>query len=402
MNMPRVARRSIVAAAVLVLSTTGHVAAQAVPPTPPQPPDPLAIPAPPPPLVGAFDAVADSAARLEFQAARQHTPFVPPTGDIKIGGDLYEQARSAIERGQYEKALSSLDTLIARFDRKSLAASTANRVDAALYWKAYSQAKQRQLAEAMTTLEEIQKRFADSRWLRDAMALKMEVLQASGQTVSPDSQTDEDLKLLALRGLMQSDPDRAVSMIEGVLGGNSSLKVKENALFVLSQTRSAKAHEILGNVARSGSNPDLQLRAIRYLGTMGGSGNAQILEDAYRASADESVKRAIIRSFMVSGNRPRLAAIANDTSSSASLRGEAIRQLGVMHADDELARLYPRESSPELKRRIVDGLFVAGSAGRLVELARAEKDMSLKKDIVQRLSLMKSKDATDYLVELLK
>jgi hypothetical protein len=201
---------------------------------------------------------------------------------------------------------------------------------------------------------------------------------------------------------MQSDPDRAVPMIEQVLSGSSSIKVKENALFVLSQSKSARAREILGNIAKGSGNPDLQMRAIRYLGVMNGPGNDQILEDAYRASTDEAVKRAIIRSFMVSGNRARLTAIAGDTNSSPALRGEAVQQLGVMHAGDELARLYARESAPEVKKRIIQGLFISRDATRLVELAKAEKDMDLKKDIVQKLSLMKSKEATDYLVELLK
>jgi hypothetical protein len=271
-----------------------------------------------------------------------------------------------------------------------------------MYWKAYALGKQRELTEALSTLQQMQSRFADSRWLKDAMALKVEVMQASGQAVSPDSQTDEDLKLLALRGLMQSDPDRAVPMIEQVLSGSSSIKVKENALFVLSQSRSTRARDILGTVAKGGTNPDLQLKAIRYLGVMNSPGNDQILEDAYRSSSDEAVKRAIIRSFMVSGNRARLSAIAGDASSSPALRGEAVQQLGVMRAGDELARLYARESSPEVKKRIIQGLFVSRDATRLVELAKAEKDMELKKDIVQKLSVMKSKEATDYLVELLK
>ena len=103
--------------------------------------------------------------------------------------------------------------------------------------------------------------------------------QASGQAVSPDGQPDDDLKLLALRGLMQSDPERAVPMVEQILSGNSSIKVKENALFVLSQSRSARAHEILGNVAKGGSNPDLQMKAIRYLGAMGGPENRQLLDE---------------------------------------------------------------------------------------------------------------------------
>ena len=37
---------------------------------------------------------------------------------------------------------------------------------------------------------------------------------------------------------MQGDPDRVVPMIEKLLAGNSSVKMQENALFVLSQSRS--------------------------------------------------------------------------------------------------------------------------------------------------------------------
>src|SRR5262249_33650032 len=149
-----------------------------------------------------------------------------PTAKVYVGGDrdaakgttdLYEQARNAIEREQYGKALSQLDALIARFAGRSLAESIANRVGAAMYWKAYALGKQRELSEALKTLDAIQARFADSRWLKDALALKVEMMQASGQAVSPDAQADEDLKLLALRGLMQSDPDRAVAMIEPLL-----------------------------------------------------------------------------------------------------------------------------------------------------------------------------------------
>jgi hypothetical protein len=38
----------------------------------------------------------------------------------------------------------------------------------------------------------------------------------------------------------------------------------------------------------------------------------------------------------------------------------------------------------------------------LVTLARAEKNPEMKKDIVSKLANMKSKEATDYLLELLK
>jgi hypothetical protein len=50
----------------------------------------------------------------------------------------------------------------------------------------------------------------------------------------------------------------------------------------------------------------------------------------------------------------------------------------------------------------VDGLSSQRNAKALVDIARAEKDTKLKLRIVERLSNMKSKEANDYLEELLK
>jgi hypothetical protein len=320
------------------------------------------------------------------------------------GGDLddvYDNARNLIERGQFDRAIAQLQEIIGRFGSLPSAEAKDNRVDAAMYWKAYAEAKMRALPEALATVAEMQKTFADSRWIKDAMALALEVQQQSGQAVSPDAQPDEDLKLLALRGLMQSDPDRAVPMIEQILSGNNSMKVKENALFVLSQSRSTRARDILANVAKGGANPDLQLKAIRYLGSLNADSTA-LLEEIYRGSSDERVKRSILRTYMMKSDRARLAGIANDANSPAALRGDAIQYLGNLRADDELQRLYARDLTPELKRRVINGLFVSGNATALVAMARAEKDFNLKKEIVQKLGMMKSKEATDYMVELLK
>src|SRR6202163_4124815 len=90
--------------------------------------------------------------------------------------DLYDEGREAIEEGRYDRAVDRFNRLI---DLKTA------RTDAALYWKAYSLAKLGQRDAALDALADLQKRFADSRWLKDAKALDVEVRQASGQTVSP-------------------------------------------------------------------------------------------------------------------------------------------------------------------------------------------------------------------------
>ncbi len=300
---------------------------------------------------------------------------------------LYQQARASIDAGRYERAIAQLDQLVAL--------ARGNRADAALYWKSYTLAKQGQRADALNTLADLQKRFAASRWLKDARALEMEIRQASGQPVSPDAQNDEELKLLALRGLMLSDPDRAVPMIEKLLGGTGSVKLRENALFVLSQSPSPKAREIIAGVAKSG-NPDLQLRAIRYLGVIGGADARQVLDEVYRTTPDPALKRAVIRSLVSADDRPRLAALAR-SEPDVGLRGDAVQQLGVIHAAAELGQLYQTETSADVRKRIVQALFVAGASDKLMDLARNEKDPQLRRAAIRNLGLTRAAGAADAL-----
>src|SRR3954447_7351862 len=301
--------------------------------------------------------------------------------------ELYDEGREAIEEGRYDRAVD-------RFTR--LAALKSTRTDAALYWKAYSQAKLGQRADALSTLADLQKQFADSRWLRDAKALDVELRQASGQTVAPESQNDEELKLMALRGIMQSDPEQALPVIEKMLTGANSPKVKDRALFVLSQSHSARAREIIAGVAKGNANPDLQLRAIRYIGIMGGQDSRQILADVYKGTTDPAIKRSILRSFMTSGDKDRLFTAAK-SEPDPGLRSEAIRQLGVMHASSELAQLYQTETAVEIRKSILQSMFVGGDADKLIDLARTEKDPELRKTAIRNLGLMKHAGATEAL-----
>jgi tetratricopeptide (TPR) repeat protein len=314
----------------------------------------------------------------------------PATDIDDRADDLYDEGRDAIEEGKYDRALDRFNRLI---ELKS------NRTDAALYWKAYSLSKLGQRSEALTTLADLQKRFADSRWSRDAKALDVELRQASGQTVSPAAQEDDDLKLMALRGIMDSAPEEAYPIIEKMLAGPNSPKVKDRALFLLSQGRGARARDIIANIAKGNANPDLQLRAIKYLGIMNGADNRQVLADVYKSSPDVSVKRAILRSFMVAGDRERLLSVAK-TESAPELRGEAVQQLGVMNAGAELNELYRTETTVEVKKRILQGMFIGNQSDRLIELAKSEKDPELRRTAIRNLGLMKRAGTSEALVSI--
>src|SRR5262249_46339636 len=156
--------------------------------------------------------------------------------------------------------------------------------------KAYALNKLNRRDEAQTAIADLRKNYASSRWLEDASALELQIRQAGGQNVSPESESDEDLKLLALNGLMQSDPDRALPLIENLLKSTQSPRLKKQAVFVLSQNNSARAQTLLEQIARGGNNnPDLQLTAISYLSARGRTRSSDVLWEIYNSSNDTAV-----------------------------------------------------------------------------------------------------------------
>jgi hypothetical protein len=267
---------------------------------------------------------------------------------------------------------------------------------------------------------------------------------------------------MALNGLLQADEEQAIPILEELLAGKSgsSPRLKERALFVLAQSDSDKAQEILGRIARDESNPELARKAIRYIGVHAGERGLSLLSDLYASlrspesrsavldafmvsgqkarlldlaknepdpdlrrkairllgtmdasdelwelfqkETSEDVRKAILQAFMVSGTNERLLAVAKDPKQSEELRGDAIRLLGAQGANDVLWELYRSESSVELKKQILQGLFVAGEKARIAEVARdAKEPLPLRKAAIRNLGTMGKESAPD-LVSLYK
>jgi len=292
--------------------------------------------------------------------------------------ELYEAGREALDEDRYEKAANKFS---------ELAQLNGPQTDAALYWKAYAENRQNKKDTALVTLADFKRRFPQSRWTKDATALEIEVKQSTGAPPSPEVQGDEDLKLLALQAIMNSDPDRAIPILEKRLSGTGSPKEKSKALFLLAQSGSPQAQAILEKVALGQSSPDLQRRAVEYLGMFGGEKSRKTLASVYAASNDESVKRAVLRSYMMSGDRESLFNAAKNEKDE-SLKREAIRQLGISGGQSELQQLYQSEGSTEIRREILQGFFLGGDSQKLAEVAQMEKDLALRRTAVRNLGLM--------------
>ena len=253
------------------------------------------------------------------------------TGQSSRYDRSYQEGTRALDHSKWDEAAK---LFAQEADRKGA------RADAALYWKAYAESKLGRRDAALATIASLRRDYAASRWLNDAQALEVEVKQQTGTPVSPDAEQNDDLKMLALNGLLHSDPDQAIPIIEKLLHKSTSRKLKDQALFVLSQSKSPKAAQILHDAANGAFNPDIQIEAIHMYGI--GRGNS-----------------------------------------------------------DELVKIYTTSTDASVKAAATDALFIQRNAKALIELARKETHPELKKQLVEKLSIMRTPEATNYMVEIL-
>ena len=366
---------------------------------------------------------------------------------------LYRGAMQKLDENHWSEALQGFD---------QVSQLKGRRADGALYWRAYALNKLGRRQESLSAIASLRSAYPKSQWLKDANALEVEIKQSTGQPVRPEVAGDEETKLLALNAVMQSDPDRAIPHVEAMLANaNNSARVKERALFVLAQSDSPKAQQILGAIAKGQRGQQLQAKAIQYLGIEDSKDNAQLLSEVYASSQDTNIKRAVIQAYLTSDNQAGVLAAAK-SETNPDVKTFAIHTLGAMDAKKELAELYPTatpevkkaildacvaaddsallaqvaknpseslemrrtalerlgavgdentnatllqvyrsDSNPEMKDAALQGLFINDDAKDLITLARSENDPQMKRRIVEKLAVMDSKEAKDYMLELL-
>lgn len=383
--------------------------------------------------------------------------FQPTEGDAQANAtedQQYADATRAINESRWSDAESLLNQVIDQHGR---------RADGAMYWKAYVENKEGRSSDALKTCADLRQVYPKSNWLKECNALEIEIHGKTGNPVQPQAEQDEDLKLLALNSLMQSGDANALPILQHILEGQQSQRLKERALFVLAQDQSKPAQDLMGQIIRGEKDPDLQIKAIRLLAATRGSQSADILADVYGRSSNQSVKKAVLDSYLIMGAPDKLVQVAQHESD-PELARHAVNELGALGAVSQLSTMYQATSSkdlkmaiinafvatggkgagalaaiasseqdPELRRKairnmgvtggssnapallsiyskstdeeskkaVIDAFFVAGDAHDLVLLARAEKDPSAKREIVGKLAIMHDKEATDYMMEVL-
>ena len=372
---------------------------------------------------------------------------------------LAEQHSEAYREGQ--RALESEKWADASHIFGKIASGSGDETDAALYWKAYADWKRKLKKESLEGLRQLLSSYPQSAWADDAGALEIEIRGGKRAGGTPDAE-NEELKLYALDGLMQIEPEQAVPVLEKLLAGNSSQRIKERALFVLSQSDSPRAREILLRIAKTGQPIELRCHAVKTLGIAGEPDDIAALAAIARdTAAPPEVRDAVIEAYIIADRTDELAVIAKSdpdarirakaidalgaigalpslrqlwtTEKDSALRAKLLEAFGIAGDVDTLAKaarestdpqirrkaieglgissgpaavrllrqMYGEFSDPGDKRKVVEALMIQDDAKTLIDLFRAEKDPAMKKVILQQLSVMNDPDATRAILDVL-
>ena len=314
------------------------------------------------------------------------------TYDYSRGGGDYNTGKDLLSRRQYEQA-------IARFDR--VVAQKGANVDGALYWKAYAQYKLGKSEDSLATIALLRKDHAQSRYLQDAKSLEADARRTAGKPVNPADIDDDELKLLAISGIQNTDPERAVPLLEGVLNATNSLRVKRRALYILAQSTQPKAYQILLNYAKGGGNPDLQLEAIQYLAANRNKQTTSAdLMGIYQGTQDNDVKLAIIGALRSSGNQVALQQIVTNTTAPVVVRTSALNGLTSILSPQDLWTLYEKETNRDLKMQMVSAFGSMQAVDQLTRIVKTEKDPEVRRRALRSLGNMKTEKTGQMLVDL--
>lgn len=336
-----------------------------------------------------------------------------------------------------------------------------SQADAAMYWSAYAYYKAGRSKDAERELRRLEKKYPDSRWLKEAQSLRIEN-QDSAESIeraaSGDSVMDDELRLFALAQLMDRDPDRALPLVLDLMRNSDSQKVREDALFVLALSEEPAARQVLAESARDSNNPELQRTAIHMLGTMDATAELQalyptlqdtesrvaviealsiagdsamlkqilanetnpelrraaifgiamednaesavLLESLYQSAGSNEEKMTILESLAIMDEAEDLALKILSTEKDPELQQQAILALGVMDATEALGELYGNLSGLEARIAVIEAMSIADDTEALFNILRNEQNVELRSAAIQGLGISGGKEAADYLVKL--
>jgi hypothetical protein len=204
---------------------------------------------------------------------------------------------------------------------------------------------------------------------------------------------DIDLRVQALGHLIHFDAERVIPVLKEIALEAQNPGPASRAVFVLAQSGKPEARETVVLVAKTGPEP-VRLAAVRELGRFGGPEISKELLQVY-SIGEPAIKLQVVKALGERSDQPALLTIVR-SEKDADLRARAILTLGRAGGTEPLLALY-KNASGQVKRAIIRGLFNAPAENELIQIARQERDATLRNEVHSYLGMLGTPKARDYL-----
>ena len=323
-------------------------------------------------------------------------------------------ARAALSRGDYREAARLFRRIVDEEPGSDYAPD-------ALYWQAFSLYRvggTDELRAAVRALEEQEERFPDAATRGDAEELLLRIRGqlarrgdaesaerivaavgrgssggvGGGRGVGGDEETnpdcpdqDDEIRTAALHALMQMDPDRALPVLERVLQRRDecSIELRERAVFMVADSETERAREMLLQVARTDPSLAVREKAVFWLAEVEDPRAIDALEQILDEFDDPALREKAL--FALGQHESeRAGAIlrryALDASQPNDLREKAIFWLAEHESAENVAflkELFGRLEDPALRERILFSVADAEGEAAVPWLVQVSRDESL-------------------------
>lgn len=332
------------------------------------------------------------AMELDWERENKHDGSSDPAIQI------LEQGRALVEHAEWAQAVEKYRAFLTQYPQHKLA-------DSAYYWQAYALKKQGRYQEAYDTVAKLMTGYPKSRWKDDGRTLKIELAQLLGKRDEVDAEyiraREDEVKISALQGVFNSNPDRGVALAEDILkpGSTASPRLQRAAVFLVGQSDNPRVGAILLTAMRTSTVADVRRAAV--MGLAQNSRGEGLTDQAFAAlkelaakGDDEDLARfAVIALAQDQSPRTRqLMVELATTSASKNVRRQAILSLGNYNDEQsctELGKIYDAVQDADARRMVVNALADNESAcalAKLEDLARKAAETDVRRFAIIRLA----------------
>ena len=320
------------------------------------------------------------------------TPPGLPTWPTRAGGaagwqiganddpadSLYRAARAALADGDYDRAADLFHRITESFPKSIYTQS-------ALYYEAfalYRSGETSDLRRGLAALQQLRSTFPNVGTRGDATTLHTRICtalarqgdesctitivlkaeSASAPCVAADS--DNDVRIAALNGLLQMDPDRAVPILRKVLTRRDpcSRELRRKAVFLVSQQPTPESAELLLSTARDDPSHEVREQAVFWLSQVEDDRAVGMLDSIALHGSDDAVREKALFSLGQQQGHGGLAALrvfAQREDMPPDLRDKAVFWLGQSGGPGSvvfLKDLFGRTTNQSVKQKILFSL----------------------------------------------